>query len=86
MKHILEYRLRISSMLKDHDEARTAFNKETLFIEEEVNRQCSNKSFVSFLVGAILTTLVCSGVFYYIKKNSVNNILYTIEQAIKGKK
>jgi hypothetical protein len=85
MKYILEYRLKVSAMLKDHDAARTAFNSETLFLEENINKKCSDKSFVSFIVGSILTTMIFSGIFYYIKKHDTNNnILDTIEKTIKG--
>ena len=84
MDDLTEYRLRISAMLKNHDDARTAFNRETINMQKKIDRKCSDKCFLSFLTGAILTTIICSSVFYYVKKNSDNNILYTIEKAIKG--
>jgi hypothetical protein len=56
----LRYKVRIGTLLKDHDKARTVFERETKHLEDEIKRKCTN----SFITGAIIMTIVLAGVLY----------------------
>ena len=81
---ILKYRTRISALLKDNDKVRTAFNKETIDLENYINKSTGNKCFYAFLSGVIISAIMFGGAFYYIKTNSNNALLTRLEKTIKG--
>lgn len=72
-------------LLENHDEVRTVFMQEAQNLERYINYETSKKCFNAFLLGALLSTIIFGGVFYYLKKGQENNILDTIELAMKGK-
>jgi len=55
----LRYKVRIGTLLKDHDKARTVFERETKHLEDEIKRKCTN----SFIAGAVIMTIVLAVVY-----------------------
>ena len=84
IRFILPYRTRIGALLKDHDEARTIFNSETTTLEKQVNKHTSDKCFMAFLVGVVISMSIFGGLFYYMYEDK-NHGLTLIENAIRSK-
>ena len=84
IRFILPYRTRIGALLKDHDEARTIFNSETTTLEKKVNKHTTDRCFMSFLAGVVISMAIFGGLFYYMY-NENSHGLTLIENAIRSK-
>ena len=62
---IKRYIKRTNVLLKDHDEIRGVFNRETNNLEENVKKDTERRCFNSFLSGALTTVLIFGTVLYY---------------------
>ena len=67
---ILKYVSKVSALLRDNDEARVAFERETKNLEEYLKKDTSNKCFYAALVGVLVSTFIYGGVFYYANKTN----------------
>jgi len=83
IRFVLPYRTKIGALLKDHDKARTMFNSETITLEKQVNKHTSDKCFMAFLVGVVISMSIFGGLFYYMY-NENSHGLTLIENAIRS--
>ena len=81
---ILKYLTRTATLLKDHDEIRTAFERETKNLDIWIEEQISQRCFISFIAGIVITTIIFAGVFIIINKSSNANFLNGLYSQIGG--
>lgn len=69
---ILRFKTRVGALFNSEahiDDIRTAFEAETKTLEEDVNKDISNKCTYSFLVGALITAIIFGGSLYLQSQN-----------------
>ena len=86
IKFILPFRTKIGAMLvkKGLDNEATAFSRECLDLEKKVNKHTTDRCFMSFLAGVVISMAIFGGLFYYMY-NENSHGLTLIENAIRSK-
>jgi len=86
LKYILPFKARVGALLGDNDKARTAFNVESIKLEENINKHVWNRVFYAMLFSAFVTSVIMASCIYIVQKANASDFMSQIETAIKATK